>query len=166
MERSEALAAIGAMGTFKDVPGMDEDLVNARAALLESDKQRTEVPLPVGMAAVNASAAANQHLADEVQEAARRVYLHRIQAFEDLAAAECTPWPSFVVSEPPLTQEDAATVPVTNYFFKVRISPDGDPEEYIQICVREDPFGGPTKLVAMRTGAEASGPLAPFEILE
>lgn len=133
---------------------MDVAQEEARAELIQSDTRRVAAPPPVGVAAVNAAAAEAQHLANEVSAAARQEYLGH--------GAVATPWPCFVVCETRMQVVAGAAMPLTNYYFKVRVSA-GAPAEHVQISTCEDPFGGPPKLLALRKGAQAEEPLAQFE---
>ena len=53
----------------------DAALDEARADLMESDQRRAPPPQPVGAARETAVNLQNQHVADEVSDAARRQYL-------------------------------------------------------------------------------------------
>ena len=143
---------------------MDEDQEEARAELIQNDARRAAVPVPEGVAASNAIAAAQQHLADALSGPARSAFLGLGQGLqpESDVLREVTPWPCYIVTEA-LTQETVDgddALPTTTYFIKLRVSADGEPEEHVQLRACEDPFGGTPKLVSLRKGAAADEPLA------
>ena len=72
----------------------DPELEEARAELIRNDQQRTPVELPGGVHAASAAAMQNQHVADEVNTAARRKYLDIPDAD---AQGELTPFERYVV---------------------------------------------------------------------
>ena len=154
---------------------IDPDLDAARTELIRSDQERTPVELAVGVHAASAAAMQNQHVADDVNAAARRAYL----GITDDVSAKLTPFDRFVVVDV-LTQV-ARCVPLarthrdpacshpsccclqveqgTIYFFKVQIADT----EFIQLRVFLSLFGDAPQLVALRKGVEAAGPLQCFE---
>ena len=71
----------------------DPDLDAARTELMRSDQERTPVELAVGVHAASAAAMQNQHVADDVNAAARRAYL----GITDDVSAKLTPFDRFVV---------------------------------------------------------------------
>ena len=150
----------------------DPDLDAARTELIRSDQERTPVELAVGVHAASAAAMQNQHVADDVNAAARRAYL----GITDDVSAKLVPFDRFVVVDV-LTQV-ARCVPAcdpacshpscrclqveqgTIYFFKVQIADT----EFIQLRVFLSLFGDAPQLVALRTGVEAAGPLQCFDV--
>ena len=72
---------------------IDPDLDAARTELMRSDQERTPVELAVGVHAASAAAMQNQHVADDVNAAARRAYL----GITDDVSAKLTPFDRFVV---------------------------------------------------------------------
>ena len=72
---------------------IDPDLDAARTELIRSDQERTPVELAVGVHAASAAAMQNQHVADDVNTAARRAYL----GITDDVSAKLTPFDRFVV---------------------------------------------------------------------
>ena len=71
----------------------DPDLDAARTELIRSDQERTPVELAVGVHAASAAAMQNQHVADDVNAAARRAYL----GITDDMSAKLVPFDRFVV---------------------------------------------------------------------
>ena len=106
--------------------------------------------MPGGAQAATAAAMQNQHVADEVQAAARRLYLD----IPDDVMAKITPFEQYEVVEM-LTQVVAGT----NYFFKIRIA-EG---EFIQLRVFCSLFGDDPEIVAIRKGEDAAAPIAYFD---
>ena len=72
---------------------IDPDLDAARTELIRSDQERTPVELAVGVHAASAAAMQNQHMADDVNAAARRKYL----GITDDVSAKLTPFEQYVV---------------------------------------------------------------------
>ena len=72
---------------------VDPDLHAARTELMLSDQERTPVELAVGVHAASAAAMQNQHMADDVNAAARRGYL----GITDDVSAKLTPFEQYVV---------------------------------------------------------------------
>ena len=72
---------------------VDPDLHAARTELMLSDQERTPVELAVGVHAASAAAMQNQHMADDVNAAARRAYL----GITDDVSAKLTPFEQYVV---------------------------------------------------------------------
>lgn len=129
----------------------DEALDSARADVLHNDQQRAAPALPGSAAAASAAAAMqNQHVADDVMSAARRIYL----GMPADAADEVRPFAEYVVVE-----MKTQVVAGTNYFFKVRVGAD----EHIFLRVFVSLFGDQPRLVALRKGAAAAGPIDYFE---
>lgn len=128
----------------------DAELDDARAELLNNDRSTPPALLGGTVAAAAAETAQNQHVADEVNAAARRAYLE----IPEGVMAKLTPFDEYTVVEM-LTQVVAGQ----NYFFKVRIADD----EFIQIRVHVSLFGDPPQLVALRKGTDAQGNLGYFE---
>ena len=85
---------------------IDPDLDAARTELIRSDQERTPVELAVGVHAASAAAMQNQHVADDVNAAARRAYL----GITDDVSAKLTPFDRFVVVDV-LTQVALALAP-------------------------------------------------------
>lgn len=124
--------------------------------IIESD-QRREPPAMCGGAAQQATAVAmqNQHIADEVQAAARRAYLGEEEKNAASSSTKTTsPFDRYIVTEM-LTQVVAGT----NYFFRVQIAD----AEFIHLRVFSSLFGDMPELVALKKGADAAGPLAYFD---
>ena len=130
-----------------------DKLDEARAEQMSSDQQHTPVDMPGGAHAASAAAMQNQHVADDVNAAARRMYLE----IPDGVCAKLTPFEQYVVVDV-LTQ----VVQGTNYFLKVQVAG----EEFVQLRVHVSLFGDEPQLVALRKGAEAAGPLEYFERAE
>ena len=89
----------------------DAELDDARAEIMQNDRSAPPVLLGGTVAAAAAEAAQNQHVADDVNGAARRAYLEIPEGIE----AKVTPFDEYTVVEM-LTQVVAGT----NYYFKVR----------------------------------------------
>ena len=122
----------------------------ARAEVLRTDQIRDAPMMPGGAQAATAVAMQNQHVADEVRDAARRLYLE----LPDGSTDKVTPFDQYKVVEM-LTQVVAGT----NYFFKIQIAD----AEFIQLRVFCSLFGDLPKIVALRQGEEAGASLAYFE---
>ena len=157
---------------------VDPDLHAARTELMLSDQERTPVELAVGVHAASAAAMQNQHMADDVNAAARRGYL----GITDDVSARLTPFEQYVVVDvltqvarctprPACSQPASRVHPArcclqveqgTSYFFKVQVAD----AEFIQLRVFLSLFGDAPQLVALRKGAEAAGPLQCFEAAE
>ena len=157
---------------------VDPDLHAARTELMLSDQERTPVELAVGVHAASAAAMQNQHMADDVNAAARRGYL----GITDDVSAKLTPFEQYVVVDvltqvarctprPACSQPASRVHPArcclqveqgTSYFFKVQVAD----AEFIQLRVFLSLFGDAPQLVALRKGAEAAGPLQCFEAAE
>ena len=96
---------------------VDPDLHAARTELMLSDQERTPVELAVGVHAASAAAMQNQHMADDVNAAARRGYL----GITDDVSAKLTPFEQYVVVDvltqvamPPTARLLAARVPLAH----------------------------------------------------
>ena len=122
----------------------------ARDEVIRADQVREPPMMPGGAQAATAAAMQNQHVADEVQAAARRLYLD----IPDDVMAKITPFEQYEVVEM-LTQVVAGT----NYFFKIRIA-EG---EFIQLRVFCSLFGDDPEIVAIRKGEDAAAPIAYFD---
>ena len=86
--RSMSVSAGGA-----GLEDIDPDLDAARTELIRSDQERTPVELAVGVHAASAAAMQKQHMADDVNGAARRKYL----GITDDVSAKLTPFEQYVV---------------------------------------------------------------------
>ena len=128
----------------------------ARDEVIRADQVREPPMMPGGAQAATAAAMQNQHVADEVQAAARRLYLD----IPDDVMAKITPFEQYEVVEM-LTQVVAGT----NYFFKIRIA-EGNVSaegEFIQLRVFCSLFGDDPEIVAIRKGEDAAAPIAYFD---
>ena len=135
---------------------MDEELEEARQDVIDADaKGLTPPAMPVGAALKTAENAQNQHVADEVKDAARLSYCCGAEAVA--ATPPVPPWPQFTVVET-MTQVVAGT----NYFFKVKVNAPSDPDEFVQLRVFVSLFGSPPQLVSMRKGPEGAEDLNYF----
>lgn len=128
----------------------DSALDEARVEQIRIDQQRQAPAPPTGEAGALAEAMQNQHVADEVNAAARRMYL----GVPDDVMAKVSPFQQYVVVDM-LTQ----TVNGTNYFFKIQVGE----AEFIHLRVWLSLFGDMPQLVALKKGPEAAKPLAYFE---
>lgn len=141
---------------------MDTEQEAARNEIIQMEQGgRKPPPLPDGMAAVAAEAAEYQHLADEVKEASRRMYLG---VADDVHSA---PWDAFIVTDRREHMDGGV-----HYFFKLRVTADGVfPEEFVAIHVFHSLWGDDPQLVELRKGKDAAAPLetifdAPVDLKE
>ena len=122
----------------------------AREEVIRRDQIREAPEMPGGTHLASAAAMQNQHVADEVNGAARRRYL----GVPDDITAKVTPFEQYTVVEM-LTQVSAGT----NYFFKIQIAD----AEFIHLRVFASLFGDLPKVVAMKKGEEAAAALSYFD---
>ena len=149
-ENDAARAQVLPADQVRDAPMSETENDAARAEVIRADQVRDAPMMPGGAQAATAAAMQNQHVADDVNAAARRLYL----GVPEDVLAKVTPFEQYQVVEM-LTQVVAGT----NYFFKIQIADS----EFIQLRVFCSLFGDLPKIVAMRRGAEAAAPLTYFD---
>ena len=136
---------------------MDAEQEAARQEVIDADaKGLTPPAMPVGAALKVAENAQNQHIADEVKDAARLSYCCGPGAVT--STPPVPPWPQYKVVET-MTQ----VVNGTNYFFKVLVSEPSKPEEFVHLRVYVSLFGNPPHLASMKKGPEVAEELQYFD---